>query len=111
MSKGAFRNVTVWLALFGLPLTGIWATVMAIASQHLGWGKAYEIMVGISSPVGSPEPGWAWSVSLGGWLFVPALVGGVAGSMIGGRMDRRRSQDTDEIKNEIINGFETMGRP
>ncbi|MFI6850488.1 DUF6313 family protein [Kitasatospora sp. NBC_00085] len=104
MAVKEMRNLTFWLMVIGLPIALVWIVVMIAASQYLGWGEAYNTMVGTASPVGSKEAAWAWLVSVGGWFLVPAFVGGIAGAMIASRMERRRSRSADQIIGTIIHG-------
>ncbi|MFD9132848.1 DUF6313 family protein [Streptomyces bottropensis] len=96
------RNIHHWLLVVGLPIACIWLVLMGVAAWRLGWGTAYETMVGIRSPVGSKEPAWAWIASSGGWLIMPAIVGAAVGAWVADRVSRRRTLSDEEILEEAL---------
>lgn len=67
-----------------------------LSATHIGWVDTWEILVGRESPRHAAWPWVAWPLSIFGWLLIPAFIGGVAGYVVTGQIERRRSDSADE---------------
>jgi WD40 repeat protein len=63
----------------------------------IGWRRAYDVSIGITSPAGSRVLVLAWFLSVAGWLLVPAVVGGIAGYVVSDAITSRRTGSAGEI--------------
>lgn len=92
-----------WLAGFG--------TLYVLGALVLGWGTAYEVMIGITSPSDTSHPAVSVVLSLMGWLLVPAFVGGAAGYLVSREIDSRRSTPEPEVIRRMRNQAGGPGEP
>jgi hypothetical protein len=94
-------NPGSWLVERGIWLFLIFAAIYVVGGYFIGWGRAYSLLIGGTAPSEVPYAGLAWLLSLIGWLFIPAVIGGFAGYMLGHRMEMRRSDDLDTVLEEL----------
>lgn len=103
-SRGRHRNLQFWLLYRGLPiLTGL-VGLYLVNGMLIGWSTAYEVMLGIVSPADTSAPVPAWFLSVVGWLVTPAVVGAVAGYVIGSQISSRRRRSLDGLFDEDVDG-------
>jgi len=76
----------------------------------LGWPRTYELLAGLEAPANEADSvavsAAAWTISILGWLIVPALVGGVAGYVVTAEVSAFRSLSLDDVRNLAGRGDE-----
>jgi hypothetical protein len=102
-SQRAHAGLRFWFFYRGSPLLAAYFGLFLINGAVLGWREAYDVNVGIVSPASTRTPTLAWPLSVAGWLFMPSIVGAVAGYIVSTSIvSRRRTplshafQDTDD---------------
>ncbi|MEV6131993.1 DUF6313 family protein [Streptomyces violaceusniger] len=90
-----------WLVTRGSLWLGVFVALYLFGGVLLGWARAYEVLIGITSPAATPAPLMGWILSLVGWLMVPAFVGGVTGYLVNRQVDRRRVDSEEDFERRI----------
>lgn len=94
-----------------------WKWILAVlaayfaAAYKIGFGEAWEILVGRKSATDAAWPWASWPLSVLGWLLVPAFVGGVAGFVVTAQLERRRSESPAEATSRLVDEAGTPGPP
>ncbi|MEU5324120.1 DUF6313 family protein [Streptomyces sp. NPDC021056] len=96
-SLSRLNRAQYWLLTRAVRWCAGFGALYGLGGFVLGWGTAYEVMIGIKSPRDTPHPGLSVVLSLTGWLLVPAFVGGAAGYLVSREIDRRRSVPGVEV--------------
>jgi hypothetical protein len=79
-----------WLLTRGILLLGGYLILFVATGYAIGYRRAYDVSIGITSPATTSQPALAWILSIVGWLVAPAAAGGVAGYMIANTILSRR---------------------
>ncbi|WP_425508064.1 DUF6313 family protein [Streptomyces bathyalis] len=99
--RHALGRLPHWLLTRAAVVLAICAGVFVANGALVGWGTAYELMTGITSPA-EVQPSWlAWALSLLGWGAIPAVVGGTAGYVITVQIERHQSRDFEAVIGEL----------
>lgn len=88
-----------WMRLVWPWMAG-WCALAALGCIAVGVAPAYELMAGLTSPVGNDEmlptiSSWFFSVS--GWLLIPTMVGAVVGYVVSTRVSSFRSKSMETV--------------
>jgi len=97
LSQERHHGLRYWAQTRGLPLLLAYVALFVANGFAIGWRRAYDVSIGITSPAGSRVPVLAWFLSVAGWLLVPAVVGGVAGYVVSDGITSRRTRSAEEI--------------
>ncbi|MGW4641638.1 DUF6313 family protein [Sphaerisporangium sp. NPDC004334] len=98
-SLAGLNKTRYWLLTRAMWLVAAFAVVFVIDGWLIGWSRAYEVLIGIKSPAEVGAPLASWTVSIVGWLMIPAFVGGTVGYLLTRQIDARRTEsETDVIK-------------
>ncbi|WP_445521374.1 DUF6313 family protein [Streptomyces sp. NEAU-174] len=92
---------TYWLVTRGSLWLAAFSLIYLCGAALLGWTRAYEVLIGITSPAATPAPLMGWMLSLVGWLMVPSFVGGVTGYLVNRQVDRRRVDSEEDFERRI----------
>jgi hypothetical protein len=84
-----------------MPVLVAFAALFAANGFVIGWRKAYDVMLAITSPADTSSPVLAWLLSFAGWLVGPAVAGAVVGYMITTAIEGRRKTPIDELFREV----------
>lgn len=77
----------------------------------IGWGDAYDVMIGITSPA-DVHPQWcAWPLSLTGWAAIPAITGATAGYVITQQIQAHHARELSDVLDELRRLAEQPGPP
>ncbi|MEZ0076280.1 DUF6313 family protein [Planotetraspora sp. GP83] len=96
-SLAALNKTRYWLLTRAAWLILTFVVLFMVDGCLIGWSRAYEVMVGITSPAAVGAPFASWGVSVLGWLMIPAFVGGVVGYVVNSQIDARRTQTEDDV--------------
>ncbi|KFF58314.1 hypothetical protein JF66_19465 [Cryobacterium sp. MLB-32] len=70
-----------------------------------GFPRGYELLSGLQSPAGVNETplvsAAAWTLSIIGWIAVPALIGAIVGYSVGAQIGRHRSRSRSDLFHQI----------
>ncbi|MDN3354199.1 DUF6313 family protein [Actinomadura sp. DC4] len=97
LSLERYHGLRYWALTRGLPLLMTYVGLFVASGFAIGWRRAYDVSIGITSPAGSRVPVLAWFLSVAGWLLVPAVVGGIAGYVVSDAITSRRTGSAEEI--------------
>ncbi|WP_329612546.1 DUF6313 family protein [Streptomyces brevispora] len=90
-----------WLLSRGAAVLAVCGVLYVLNGFLIGWANAYDVMLGITSPVGV-RPQWcAWPLSLVGWAVMPAIVGATAGYVITEQIDAHHARDLSDVLSEL----------
>lgn len=87
-TRKSFSGLTQWFIDFGLIIIALLGLIFFLGTYKHSLNTAYSVMVGEGKPwedKGSIFP--TWTLSLIGWLAIPAIIGGTAGYIIHKRID------------------------
>lgn len=70
----------------------------------IGWRRAYDVTIGITSPADTSAPVLAWFLSIAGWLVAPGIAGAVAGYVVSHAIGARRTRPLDDFLSEERDG-------
>jgi uncharacterized protein DUF6313 len=98
-----------WLLTTGSWFLAAFIGVYALGGLLIGWARAYEVLIGITSPAKLPYPVLSWTVSIVGWMIVPAFIGGTVGYLLGRQIDTHRSRDLKDLEARLrkLSGIST----
>lgn len=82
-----------------------------IAAIKIGPVDAWEILVGRDSAKDACWPVVTWPLSIVGWVFVPAFIGGVAGYVVTSQIDSRRGRSIELVTNELAKAAKKRNKP
>ncbi|MEU1915601.1 DUF6313 family protein [Streptomyces massasporeus] len=95
--KEALGKFPYWLR-YSLPWWLIGPVICYVGSVlAVGGTKSWELLSGLTSPHGMKWPLFTWSLSVFGWVLIPALIGILAGYLVSAQIDKRRSDDNQAI--------------
>jgi hypothetical protein len=100
-SLSRFNKLAHWMVTRGLWWFLGFVVLYTVSGSLIGWARAYEVLVGITSPAATSFPVLGWLLSLTGWLAVPALVGATAGYLVGRQVDERRAKLLTDLMREM----------
>jgi hypothetical protein len=89
-SQRAHVGLRFWFFYRGAPLLAFYLALFLISGFVLGWREAYDVNRGIASPASTRQPALAWLLSLAGWLFMPSIIGAIAGYVVSSSIVSRR---------------------
>ncbi|MFF3073440.1 DUF6313 family protein [Kitasatospora sp. NPDC057904] len=72
-----------------------------ISGFVIGFGDAWEILVGRSSARNAGWPAVTWPLSVLGWLVVPAFIAGVVGYIVSRQISDRHENPTGKVAREL----------
>jgi hypothetical protein len=92
-STEGLPNFKFFLIRVACPAIGIYLILYVVNGFTNGWGYAYDLSSAIVSPRDSKiQYVWlAWPLAVTGHFFMTALIGALAGYVVGARVKRRRS--------------------
>lgn len=85
-----------WLTIRGVPVVLAYAALFVANGFMIGWRRAYDVSLGITSPAASPQPIFAWLLSVSGWLVAPGVAGAVAGYVVSNSIASRRMERLED---------------
>ncbi|WP_332367291.1 DUF6313 family protein [Micromonospora sp. WMMA1949] len=85
---GGFR---FWISSWGVGIVSLMAALYIVNGFCIGWQRAYNVTIGITSPGDVAFSYLAWPLSLAGWLVGPAVAGAVAGWVVNDFISSRRT--------------------
>jgi hypothetical protein len=98
-SSAGLNKAHYWLLTRATWLIIAFVAVFVIDGCLIGWSRAYEVLIGIKAPAEVAAPLASWTVSIMGWLMIPAFVGGTVGYLVTRQIDARRTEsEADVIK-------------
>ncbi|MQY07300.1 DUF6313 family protein [Actinomadura macrotermitis] len=103
-SVGRHNGLRHWLSTRGIPVLLGYAALFTGNGFLIGWRRAYDVSIGITSPADTSAPVPAWFLSVAGWLLVPGIVGAVAGYAVSNAITSRRTRPLDELFPEDDDG-------
>jgi len=104
LSRGRHRALRFWLLFRGLPVLILYGLLFALNGFLMGWRKAYDVSIAITSPADTPHPVPAWLLSIAGWLVAPGVAGAVAGYVISASIAGRRGMSVEHAFAEDRDG-------
>ena len=96
-SRFRHRGMRYWLPYRGLPIIAFYVILYCMNGLVIGWGNAYDVTLGITSPAGTHQPALAWVLSLAGWLLVPGIAGAVAGYIVTTQIEGSRQTPFSDL--------------
>jgi hypothetical protein len=84
----------------GFPLVAGLGLLYMANGLAIGWRRAYDVSIGITSPADTGVPALAWPLSVAGWLLVPGIAGAVAGYVVSDAIKVRRSKPLEDVQTE-----------
>ncbi|MFJ2235228.1 DUF6313 family protein [Streptomyces sp. NPDC087859] len=110
-SLSRLNRAQYWLLTRAVRWCAGFGSLYVLGSLVLGWGTAYEVMIGIKSPRDTLHPELSVVLSVTGWLLVPAFVGGAAGYLVSREIDSRRSISGAEVLDRMRSETDGPGEP
>ncbi|MFJ8770153.1 DUF6313 family protein [Streptomyces clavifer] len=99
--RHALPQFGYWLLSRGTVALGVCAALYVLNGVLIGWGDAYDVLIGITSP-SAVRPQWcAWPLSLTGWAAIPAIVGGSAGYVITRQIQAHHARELSDVVDEL----------
>ncbi|MEU2539267.1 DUF6313 family protein [Streptomyces iakyrus] len=97
----AFGRLPYWLLTRAAVVVAVCVGLFIAGGVLMGWGTAYELLIGITSPA-KADPQWAaWPLSVAGWAAIPAFIGGTAGYLITAQIKKHQARDLDTVIAEL----------
>jgi hypothetical protein len=103
-SRGRHRALKFWVLFRGIPIFLLYAILFALNGFLIGWRKAYDVSLAITSPADTTHATMAWLLSLAGWLVAPGIAGAVAGYVITASIASRRGTPVERAFAEDRDG-------
>ncbi len=101
-SRTAFSGFMQWILEVGVPFAILGVTVFLFSVQFFGLLPSYTVLLGGDAPSHDSGRKTIWLVSIIGWLFVPAVVGGFAGHVISSRIEGYTHVSNSSYKKKSI---------
>ncbi|WP_405785660.1 DUF6313 family protein [Streptomyces sp. NBC_01367] len=100
-NKEALGKVDYWLR-YCLPFWLIIPAAAYIGSVWaVGGNDAWELVSGLASPNGMKAPVFTWTLSVIGWMLIPAIIGVLAGIAVEAQLSRRRNKSSGEVAEDL----------
>ncbi|MEV4242044.1 DUF6313 family protein [Streptosporangium canum] len=97
LSLGAHHGARYWMWTRGLPILFVFGALFVANGLLIGWRKAYDVTLAITSPADTTMPVLAWLLSIAGWLLAPAIVGAITGFVVSNAIASRRTRSVEEL--------------
>ncbi|MER5425347.1 DUF6313 family protein [Streptosporangium roseum] len=91
------HGLRYWLPTRGAPILAVFGLLFAVNGLTIGWRRAYDVTIGITSPADTSIPVLAWFLSVAGWLLAPGIAGAVAGYVVSDAIGARRTRPLDDF--------------
>ncbi|MDG9703264.1 DUF6313 family protein [Streptomyces sp. DH37] len=99
--RHALPRFGFWLLSRGAAVLAVCAALYVLNGFLIGWGDAYDVLIGITSPA-TVRPQWcAWPLSLTGWAAVPAVIGAAAGYVITEQIQAHHARELNDVLDEL----------
>ncbi|WP_435652266.1 DUF6313 family protein [Kitasatospora purpeofusca] len=94
--------MTFWLLTRASWVLGLCTGLFVLNGFLIGWARAYEVMVGLTSPAQVQQWQWcAWLLSVTGWAAIPAFVGGTAGYLVTAQIQAHQALPLEEVLTRV----------
>ncbi|WP_406210719.1 DUF6313 family protein [Kitasatospora sp. NBC_01560] len=99
--KALMNRLPYWILFKSWKWILIFLVPFLISGTVIGFGDSWEIFVGRTSAKNAGWPAVTWPLSVLGWMFVPAFIGGVVGAIVSAQIGERRADPSDAVADDL----------